>query len=327
MSSLIGLRFAVLATLLGAVAWACAPTDRAVTVPDDDRADLAALQRAHEAALAGDVPGEVRAIEEVLTHPAADVDARDNALALLDATYAEHHGVLPAGFALPQGLRRLEIVVVHATEPGLECYRTVLRGVLAPGTAVRSLTLRRWPDDVVLAHGAREYGRFSTSAEDDGGTFFELEGDELGAPLPSGVVRVVVELGNGATLDVAVVVDRLVSSATPRLRAPAADEVLAAGHPAVELDDFRSPEFAPFETRSLSLWLVHPGAVGLAPVWSLWTSELGASRYALGAGPDTPPVDVSPGRYWLGVTFGERRRFGPIGLVRASRTSVPFTVR
>jgi hypothetical protein len=33
-----------------------------------------------------------------------------------------------------------------------------------------------------------------------------------------------------------------------------------------------------------------------------------------------------PGDYWLGVNAGEERRFGPVRIIRASRTYLPFTI-
>jgi hypothetical protein len=160
-------------------------------------------------------------------------------------------------------------------------------------------------------------GKFRHDAREDDGMFHftvELSGARR---LDPGVYGLHVQLAGAPSTDGLVLVGDLVSSAAPRIRAPGLD-VIAGPSPTLSFDDFFSPGYRPFERRTLYLSVVPQGG---GDGWSLWTDKPGFTEVAVGKDP------LAPGRYWINVSFTEKRRFGPVQLSRSSRTLQPFRVR
>lgn len=70
-----------------------------------------------------------------------------------------------------------------------------------------------------------------------------------------------------------------------------------------------------------------PSGRGHHLAWSRRVGRPGPTDLVLGVGGDGPDTVLQDGDYWLALTFSERRQFGPLGVVRASRTARPFQVR
>ncbi len=304
------------------LAAACAdPGASSSTADAHATVERAALDRAHEAYLAGDFLGMSLALKEVLAPPDADVDVRANALSLLDEAYELKGGHLPADFALPPGLAVLDLGQVRVEQPDETSFVAYLAGRIDDPGRIQQLRVTRGGEIVLDAVAGK--GRLRHDApDDDGMTHFSVELDGA-RPLDPGVYGVHVELASAPPMDGWVIVGDLVSSAAPRIRAPGLDAA-AGRRPTLSFEDFTSPAYRPFERRTLYL-AVSPQGGGEG--WSLWTDQVGFTEVVVGDDPRGPATTLSPGRYWINVSFTEKRRFGPMQLSRQSRTLQPFQVR
>jgi len=213
--------------------------------------------------------------------------------------------------------------VVRGASPQRPFYRVYVYGRMKDATQVRSLAVRLLPDRALLDSAAR-IGELSVAP--DGTSVmqrFVLEREV--AELPGdGVIAIHLELKDGTTSDGWVIAHASASSATPEIQTPAASSAVAGGQPLVRWAPFRSPQYLPFESRTLSVY-VGDSAEGTA--WDFWTQNYGALA-AVKIGDHGPAAKTSliPGAYWRNVTCGETRTFGPITLARESRTSLGFHV-
>lgn len=104
------------------------------------------------------------------------------------------------------------------------------------------------------------------------------------------------------------------ASATPEIRTPVLSTTTADANPVASCVPFRSPEYLPFERRTLSVDVTRDGA-DVVP-WNVWMQNYGElGTVKLG---DHPAAALStrlvPGDYWLDVTCAELRKFGHVTL-------------
>lgn len=273
---------------------------------------------AHAAYLEGDLTRMAARLRETLERPDVGELVRDNSLALLEAGYAVGRGHVDADWALPEGVTELRVMHLRKEEPTAVAFQIALRGVEAGADTVRQLRLLR--DDVVVLDREAGQGAWSVAPEPDGGFFFELEGPELREPLDEGLYRVEILLADGSETAGWFILSGLTSTRSPRVDSPAPGEVTGP-NPVFRFEDFRSPAHRPWEPRTLGAWAVSaPPREPWSPAWSFFTDKPAQETLQV----DAP---LAPGDYWFGLNFRETRRFGPLTLVRASRTAVPFRVR
>jgi hypothetical protein len=140
-----------------------------------------------------------------------------------------------------------------------------------------------------------------------------------------GIFTLRLELDDGTSSEGWFIGHALKSSASPELRTPASSASLSDPNPLVSWVPFRSPEYAPFEHRTLNVYLDREGGSPL--MWNFWTGEPGElAAVRAGAHPGAPRVSLEAGDYWLSVTAAEIRSFGPIRLARGSQTVEPFHI-
>jgi hypothetical protein len=282
----------------------------------------ATLERGHDAYLAGDFLAMSRALKDVLASADADAEVRANALALLERAYEvrDDHRI-PADWTLPPGLAVLTLGEVRVEEPDGTSFTAYLSGRIDDPRRIEQLQVEHGGEvliDKLAGKGKLE----ADSREDDGMCHFSLELDDA-RPLPPGVYGVHVALAGAPPTEGWVIVSDIVSTAAPRIRAPGLDAA-AGQNPTLVFEDFRSPAYRPFESRTLFLRVV-PQAGGAG--WSLWTDQVGFTEIVVGKDARAPATMLAPGRHRINVTFTETRRFGPMQLSRQSRTLQPFTVR
>ena len=109
---------------------------------------------------------------------------------------------------------------------------------------------------------------------------------------------------------------------------PFAAEAVSDTTPRVRWSPFRSPEHVSFEARTLSVYVSRDlGGGREATAWDFFTTapaELGELSVGGTLGEGKSPLEA--GDHWLALTAGEQRFFGPLRLVRASRTVQSFHV-
>jgi hypothetical protein len=203
-----------------------------------------------------------------------------------------------------------------ATYRSIFVYVKVDRGL---GAHVKHVSLSALPGPAILDSAAGIGDREDIQLTDESADEVKLEVKKVDAPLPDGVAQLHVSLDDGRALDTWVLVRGMGSSASPEVSLPAPSAALADPSPTFEWTPFRSPEYAAFEARSLSVWVSEERSNTAAfDRWMMLPrNEIGSMK-----------VDkkLAPGNYWVAFTFGENRKFGPINLTRASQRGVPFSI-
>lgn len=304
------------------------PPDEAATAPGVVLRP-AALDVAHQAYLEEDWPALTAAVKEVLLDSRVAPEARANAQSLLRAAWKRTGGRLPAGWSLPAPVHHMNVTHVRKEEPNKLSWRLKVSGHVPVADLVTQVRLVRAPDVVVLDRRAG-LGDWSVSPEKEGGFYFELEADDASRPVPEGAYYLEIELANGHRGGGWFPFFDMAASASPVVESPIVGAETGP-NPTVRWHEFRSPEYRRYEDRTLGLWVMRltPGqSPGYTPAWTLWTNQLGMDGVTVGRHPgaDQPPMSLESGPHWMGLTFGERRRFGGLRLVRASRQSLPFQV-
>ena len=266
----------------------------------------------------------------MLEDPESPEVARDNALRLLDAAWEAGRGRLPADWTVPSSIHHLRVSSLRKQEPDGVSFRLELGGIITDPGALGQVRVVQAPGRVILDRRAGQ-GTWEVTPEPDGTWYVELEGPETATPTPEGLYLLDVEVA-GEDVRGWFVLTRHVSSQTPAVHAPAVGETFTSGQPPLRLDDFRSPEYRAWERRSLGLYVVRlrPGSAadkGYEVAWHRWISSPRDTEVTLGVGGDMPDAELEDGDYWLAATYGERRAFGPLKIVRSSRTARPFQVR
>jgi hypothetical protein len=284
-----------------------------------------ALDAAHRAYLEGDWVALGERVRDVLLDPSSSELVKQNAYELLDKSYEATKGKLPVAYSLPSGYVNLEYGAIKGTMPHGSFSNIWVRGRALDASHLVGLTLRHLPDEAPLLDKASGKGKFELRDDQPGFKDFVLEQREVDALPADGVYAIRLELDDGSSSEAWFVMHGLESSASPVVESPQTSASLADANPLVSWVPFRSPEYALFEDRTMNVWVSRDDAPGWN--WSFWTGEpgeLGAVR--IGAHPGAAQTKLAPGDYWLAVTAGEIRQFGPVRLDRGSQTAMPFHV-
>lgn len=307
--------------LLSVSMFACSTPDPTPAPSEARTTTPSALEAAHEAYLRGDWLTTSDRIRDVLVDRASTDLVRENAFELLDKAYEATSGRLPSRYTLPAGFQVVTIGSMRG-QHAWATYRTIFlyvkldRGL---GAHVKDMSLRTEPGSVPVLDRAAGMGELRlTPQPEENVDEVVLEAKDVAAALPDGVAHVHVALDDGREIDTWVLARGMASSASPEIATPSQSATFADPSPTFEWSPFRSPEYAPFETRTLSVY-VHDERTKSA-AFDRWTAEPGELARM--------KVDkkLAPGSYWLALSAGENRKFGPINLARTSQRGVPFNV-
>jgi hypothetical protein len=279
------------------------------------------LDAAHQAYLEGNWTMLGERIRDVLLDTRASDLAKDNAYALLDKAYEVQGGKLPTTFKLPPDFTFIKYNVVRdVTRNGLS-YKVSLYGRLRDAKRIASITLRRLPGELVL----ETKGKLDIRKEEPGFDDFVVESGKIDHLPANGVFTVRIVFTDASTSEGWFIGHDLESTASPDLRSPSPSESLTDRNPLVTWPTFRSPQYLPFETRTLNIWVSREDEKGA--MWDLWTGTPGETNAVrIGAHEGAPKTTLRPGDYWFALVAGEERQFGPFRLNRASSTSGPFHI-
>jgi hypothetical protein len=277
-----------------------------------------ALDGAHEAYLRSDWLTMNDRVRDVLLDRSASELVRQNAFELLDKAYEATNGKLPSRFALPPGFRALRVGSTRGQHAWATYRSTFLYVQLETGLGqhVKDVSLRMLPGVTVLdrAAGIGDL-RITPRGEYDE---VVLEARNQTGALPDGVAQIDFTLDDGREANTWVLVRGLASSTSPEIVTPTTSATFADASPTFEWTPFRSPEYAPFEGRTLSIYVSEEKTKNRA--FDHWTGQPGELAKL------KVDTKLAPGSYWLALTAGEERRFGPISLARLSQRGVPFSI-
>jgi hypothetical protein len=283
------------------------------------------LQRAHDAYLEGDFLAVGERVRDVLLDTRANDLVKENALELLDKAYEAQQGSLPSRFVLPPGFEGIKFSLVRDVNGQSASFRTFLYGRTRDISHLKSVTVRRLPDEVLL-DSTPGSGKGSLKLRHDKVGYDTFVVERVLNALPAdGVFTVRFDLDDGTSPEGWFISHSQSSTATPELRTPVPSTSTSDAHPVISWVPFRSPEYQPFELRTLSVWVGRDGADETS--WDIWMQnygELGAVK--VGDQPPAAKTSLIPGDYWLNVSCGEGRMFGPVAMTRESRAVAPFHV-
>lgn len=298
-----------------------APTGPAPAAPSTP----AALEAAHNAYLEGDWVALGERVRDVLLDPSTSGLVKQNAYELLDKSYEATKGALPTSYPLPPGFMDLQYGAISGSTVHGPYSQIWVRGRARDASHLVGLTLRRLPDGAPILDKATGKGSFDLRDEEPGSKDFVLELKKIDTLPPDGVYVIRLELDDGSSTDAWFIMHGLRSSGSPEVTTPQSSTSLSDPNPVVRWVPFRSPEYAPFEHRTMNVWLMREGTPDWT--WNFYTYEPGElAAVRIGAHPGTTQTTLTPGDYWLAVTAGEVRKFGPVRLNRNSQTAVPFHV-
>ena len=286
-----------------------------------------ALERAHAAYLAQDMVTLANALREVMSDPDADLAVRQNAFALLAKAYEVNGGNIPVDWHLPEGVREFKVNHVRKEDAEGVVYKLSLSVSVPEKDTLTQLQLVHFPDQVVLDKSA---GVGTWEVEADEGQFkIDFQTRTQAAPLADGLYMLQFGFKDGRRASGWFLLSDLTSTATPRIAAPAFGESVATGNPEIVWDDFHSPEYKPYERRTLnvSVGQLFNGGEEWQNRWYLYRQDPVQTRTVVGRDPaGSQQIELSKGDYWLVVSFMEQRRFGDLKMRRVSRTARGFHV-
>ena len=295
--------------------------------------DVPELTAAHNAYLDRDYTAMTNHVYGVLTDPDAAMEVRDNGLQLLDHAYGENKGRLPASWRVPAPLKSVRIKHIRIEEPDKLSFQVAVAGIAPSADVVTHVRLSAANGDVLLDRTG-SVGTWSTFPEDDGSVYWEVEGPETSRPAHDGLYWLELGVAGGKRVTGWFPMTSMVSTDAPSIASPRPDQIFQTRNPQIAWTDFRSPEYRDYERRAVSVWVIRlngTAPVDWSPTWSLWESPAVTTSATIGrttgVGQTVKPIDLQPGRYWMGITYSEQREFGDLRLVRSSRTSRPFVVQ
>ncbi len=283
-----------------------------------------ALAQAHGAYLEGDYFALGERVRDVLLDPASSDGAKENALELLDKGYEVNKGKLPSRQQIPPGFEFLSYGVAKWQSPYGATNRISLRARVRGPSRIAAITLKRLPDQVILDKESGR-GKFRTEPADPGEEDFVIDSGNVDVLPDDGVFSLRIVREGGASWEGWFIGRSLHPTTAPELVTPAALPVsFSEANPRLAWKPFRSPQYLPFEKRTLGIY-VSREPDGTA--WDYWTGtpgELGEVK--IGDHPNATKTKLAPGEYWMMINGGEERTFGPFRLGRTGSTVGSFHV-
>jgi hypothetical protein len=192
------------------------------------------------------------------------------------------------------------------------------------GARVSDVTVKRLPDDVILDRASRR-GKFQIKKDEPGYDDVVIEAQDLAILPANGVFSIRVVMDGVPAIDTWVLGSKLVSTAYPEIEAPAVSASLTDANPTLRWRPFRSPEYSSFEGRTISVYVEEESKQTAA--WDFWKWQPGdLAEVRIGDHVGAKKTALGAGSYWLSLTAGEERTFGPVILARQSATAFPFDV-
>ena len=285
----------------------------------------AALTEAHESYLQQDYPGMVKNLRAALINSGNDALVARNASNLLAAAAAENHDDIPVDWKVPVGMSGVKITQIRRERPsGSVSYKFRVSGNLTVPSSVSQIQVIRYPNEVVLdKQGAvGEWEEASYHAE----RYFNLVTKNRDETFPEGLYLINIAMAGGESVQGWFILSDTVASRSPTVTQPLAGEVLTTATPTFKWEDFRSPEYKPYESRNATLVV---RAVNQAGEWDeRWETDFSTTiptEATVGVGGQGVHA-LENGPFVMVISFREGRRFGDLRLRRDGSRIVPFTV-
>jgi hypothetical protein len=285
-----------------------------------------ALMMAHEAYLAGDYAEMGERLKEVIVDPHTGELARENAFALLERAYEATRGQLPARTPLPKDVEVMTLGVLNGANP-FGAHRLVflyMRVLEGRAEHIKDIRVTRLPSEPIIAL-AEKRGTFSVTHGKKGFDEIKLEARGLDILPDRGAFAIQVVFDDGRPgIDAFVLANKLVASTQPDVTSPTVGQVYSHPHPEITWRPCRSPEYMPWEARSVNVGIVRESTKEDA--WTFYKWDPGELAKVRVGDPETPAAKLEPDSYWLSLLCTEERKFGGIWISRLSETGRSFSV-
>jgi len=288
------------------------------------------LVRAHEAYLAGDLRTMADSLHKSLEDHPGDTTVRDNALALLEKAYeTADGGDIPVNWRLPEEITTMRVSVKYSARNSGE-YNFRVYGTTVHDKAIAQLQVVQAPDRVVLDKQAGIGEWYDQSKIDTLDHVFELQSRKSRVPVEAGLYLLNVTLADGTQTKGWFLLDAGVnSSATPRVDVPSTDQVFTTGNPQFSWQDFKSPQYQPYEGRSIWVGVsrAEPPNYDWDEVWGSFEAPPTQEQITIDSHGDPGSLPkLNNGHYSFFIDFHERKKFGDLTISRDSITVRNFQV-
>lgn len=247
-----------------------------------------ALTSAHQRLLEGNTAASFESMVEAWQQPSIDKEQKHHLAGLLSLAVTEDCGRSLSQLSLPIWLDNLVLRRETVQTTSRIYYRVMISGESESG--VKSITLKKWPDEVVMEN----------MLSDEQQRNFKLELDGLSEPVAEGLYQVSAESTSGETWSSWI----LMTLPQPLQKIGWKDSRSWRISPPASL---KSTCQKPF----LALNLYRQDEPGSAPMWSAEKHE--------NLPTSLPVLDVPNGQYWFSVALIERRWQGAISLEEVQR--------
>jgi hypothetical protein len=288
-----------------------------------------ALSRAHASFFAGDNLKMMTELRDSLMSQPYDLELKKSALALYKQAVAKAGTKgLPADWKLPEEISTMKIAFRHI-QSDRTGYQLRVSGEVKAFGLIRQLQVVHYPDQVILDKeaGIGTYEE-STSAKGE----FEYSGQSLKTtrPLASGLYLLKGVLNSGKTVDGWFLLeDEMNSTAVPEVQIPSVDQVFSNGKPTFHWNNFQSPQYQPFEIRSVWIGISRTDlGENWVKRWEKWIRSPQLTELTVGVTePQAGVNELENGAYAFALNYHESHSFGDIILNRDSATYRYFKVQ
>lgn len=284
------------------------------------------LQAAHEAYLEGDLDRTILSVKEALKSKNEDV--RANAMELWKQTLVQHPNERQhADWSLPADVTKMVVNEIYSVRPDDDGYEMRVKGDLAKSGALTQLQLIRYPSEVILDKNAG-VGRYTETINGQGKVTYELKRDRQRHELAEGLYLLNITTSDGKLTQGWFIMANLAATAAPRIQTPANGESFSTGSPTFKWDDFRSPQYQPSESRIFYLWINDKNSTSDVDLCAADQDDPTITQLTVGKDAGEGCMkSLPPGDYYLGIIYGESRKFGDISLRRSARSVRLFHIK
>ncbi len=226
------------------------------------------------------------------------------------------------GWKLPESVLKLRVVVTYFDFDGEKTYRFGISGNLKSGTEIKWLTLKKYPDLLVI-DTAQKIGRFEQGSF-QGDQYFNARIRSQSLPISAGSYLLDFELTNG---DIVkgwfIVTEDLNPNQTPSLLGVNPGMTFTSTTPRFTWTQIDKSQLQSFETRNVRFSIspmINDQSWGEA-VWNYTDPTGNATSIDLASdGPSSPPLaPIKTGDYVISVNYTDARIAKPIKIVREYR--------
>ena len=287
---------------------------------------LPALNSVQEAYASGDYSTMVKGVHDILVNYPNDTLLKENVMKLW-AGAKQSNSALPSDWMLPKEMKKMQIYVRHGRSDETNNYSIKVGGTNVSTALMKQMRVVRYSDQTVIIDKNAKIGNIDDTQHQ--GLGFLYESPRTHTAFETGLYLLSFELTTGTKVDNAwfIIDEDMNATAFPELLTPAVGESFQTGTPTFRWNDFHSPQYKPYESRST--WF----AVSTSPQWDVVYSYYETSptldQITIGSAvPNSEGVSsLDHGNYTFTLSYTELSGFGEVSMGRMCVTTHSFEVK